>query len=1037
MTDITTVRSGLADLVVLRIVIVIGICLGCSISVTVSATAADLWGDVDPAQQQRRSRKKQDGEQVDHEVDAMINEVDERPKRTPKRSAHRNTDHAGLNGRAGHLAFKTFGRNDSITAVELFPYLLADDHLIFGDMRGFVSNIGQFGGNVGVGYRYWVDDWERVLGASFWYDADDTTKQLYHQLGLSLETYGRMWDFRTNLYWPIGDTEKIFNVEAKNLRFAGNQLVFDRHQETGEAMPGLDLELGFLLPWEFTREHNMRVYGGWYHFVGDAVPDIDGFRVRGEAELVRNVTTHVELTDDDTFGTNVMLAFSIGFNTNTKKRVLNRTSKLELMRRYVQRNYNIIVTNEELMMPDQVAINPLTGTPFEIQHVSSGSAGLAGTADDPVNTLAAAQALNPDIIFVHAGSVLNETVALQPGQMLLGEGGAYRVAMSGFSPVRLPSLSGMTEAPIIQNAAGTAITLASNSTVSGLVIDSPTGHGIVGNHVSNVTVQDVQVLDAQGDGFSFQNASGDIVLNNIEVLDALGAGLAIDGGTAHFDISGLLDNSGGRLLDVQNTTSGDIDLTDAELREDGGTGIFVSNANTNIDFGVVNIQNSASTGIQIENSTGDFVFNGSTIVNQPTGNAVDLQNITGRVAFNDLQVATSGPTALFVRAADAVSVAAGFLDASGGGAAADIEAAALDIRLTSIFADGGAYGLRIIDSTGTFAVFGDGAVGTGGLIQNADTGIVLDNSGTAAFQYLDLDSNGTALQADGVEWLSFNRSRITNSTGLGLDLMNVKRLEVTNSSFTGNVGVSLRARVDTTDSYNYTIEGNGFSDDFTNAIEIGTLAGGAGSNLTMLINENAIINHGNNTDGLNIAWNGDILGNILNNAIGGTGTSLDGIDFTASSTTDLSMVNLGFNTFQFERADSTGLRLTTHGPTQFAVGSNIIRFDAASGTGLNFTLAESAEVNIFDNAIIDNVSSGTGIEFNNVDGPAFISINNNEILLLNAGASVDRGINFSTITDTVFLSGSQSNTIIGASTNFFAPLGTTSGSIIINGGLVP
>src|SRR5688572_24899973 len=34
----------------------------------------------------------------------------------------------GVIGRTGHLGFKTFGRNTSITPVEIMPYLMQDEH---------------------------------------------------------------------------------------------------------------------------------------------------------------------------------------------------------------------------------------------------------------------------------------------------------------------------------------------------------------------------------------------------------------------------------------------------------------------------------------------------------------------------------------------------------------------------------------------------------------------------------------------------------------------------------------------------------------------------------------------------------------------------------------------------------------------------------------------------------------------------------------------------------------------------------------------
>ena len=81
---------------------------------------------------------------------------------------------------------ETFGRDESITPLEFLPYYRWPDQLLFNHVRLFVGNTGNFGGNFGLGYRF-ATDWADALGASFWYDTDDTTGFLFQQTGVSLE----------------------------------------------------------------------------------------------------------------------------------------------------------------------------------------------------------------------------------------------------------------------------------------------------------------------------------------------------------------------------------------------------------------------------------------------------------------------------------------------------------------------------------------------------------------------------------------------------------------------------------------------------------------------------------------------------------------------------------------------------------------------------------------------------------------------------------------------------------------------------------
>jgi hypothetical protein len=96
------------------------------------------------------------------------------------------------------------------------PYFEAGQHTLFSDARFFMSNDGYFGGNAGLGYRYRLPEGNRFVGASVWYDLDDTTSELFQQLGISLESCGSLWDVRTNLYFPIGNSEKDYRIAVQD-----------------------------------------------------------------------------------------------------------------------------------------------------------------------------------------------------------------------------------------------------------------------------------------------------------------------------------------------------------------------------------------------------------------------------------------------------------------------------------------------------------------------------------------------------------------------------------------------------------------------------------------------------------------------------------------------------------------------------------------------------------------------------------------------------------------------------------------------------
>ena len=71
----------------------------------------------------------------------------------------------GLDGNFGHTALSTVGRDTGITYLELFPYVQnGDSQILFGDIRGFVTNDGEVGANLTTGFRFLEPNKLFVLG---------------------------------------------------------------------------------------------------------------------------------------------------------------------------------------------------------------------------------------------------------------------------------------------------------------------------------------------------------------------------------------------------------------------------------------------------------------------------------------------------------------------------------------------------------------------------------------------------------------------------------------------------------------------------------------------------------------------------------------------------------------------------------------------------------------------------------------------------------------------------------------------------------
>ena len=148
--------------------------------------------------------------------------------RTPSGSASEvidsNRDGFGVSFRGGHIAGDTVGRQESITHMNLMPYINIEDGLFFGDSRLVYANQGNLAWTFGGGYRQYIPDWDVVLGGNGYFDHDELTGANLQQWGAGAEILANGWEARGNVYQTFGET---FNLVGQNIdgRFDSTQLV--------------------------------------------------------------------------------------------------------------------------------------------------------------------------------------------------------------------------------------------------------------------------------------------------------------------------------------------------------------------------------------------------------------------------------------------------------------------------------------------------------------------------------------------------------------------------------------------------------------------------------------------------------------------------------------------------------------------------------------------------------------------------------------------------------------------------------------------
>lgn len=1015
--------------------------------------------------------RAQSDDEISDDEDEEVEEVPDRFRRASSQTtnvatASRNTtssDGPGIIGQLGHLGLKTFGRNQSISPIEAMPYVLTDEHFIFSDLRGFVSNDSMFGGNFGLGYRHLREDLNAWYGASFWYDVDGTSGKNFQQVGLSLEGLISRWEFRSNIYLPVSSSQ-TYSTTLGNERIVGHQLLYTRYIDHGKALQGVDFETGYSLP--IQDRHWLRGFVGYYHFNGGPGGAVNGFKTRVEGVINNAVTAQVLYTNDRLFGNNVMVGCSVLLPWGGSHPTSNWKQNTPSPFRFVQRNYNVIVDRGIAVEDNLIAINPLTHTAYNIQQVSSGAApGGNGTFANPFQTVAQAQGAGGDVILVQGNSVLNAAVTLAPGQQLLGDGSNQPLQLDGGGTVHLPTqiLGGATPR---FDGASSAITLANNSVFGGFTIANNGGNAIIGNNVSGVTVRDVLFQNIGGDAVRLTNSSGNVTLENLTVNTAVGNGISVIGGTPNLTLSGSISGTQGDGIFLSNLTGGSVNIFDTSIQTTGGAGLRMSNvaANATID----SLTTTATTGTAIDITGGtaanSYHFTHSTTVNQPGSTsfnvnnasaavtvdnliatstvatpAVSLNNSTGKITFGNLDIDSTNGVALFGRDLTSLKIARGSLTSVGAGAV-DIEDSTIDVTLDQVSVDGGPFGIRLVQNTGIFQIAGNNAYASGGTIKNTTTGVILTSTGTATLNWLDLTDNGTGIQSSGNDFVTFNVMRISGSTGYALDAQNDDGLILKNSILANNGAVgggTIRAQATVTGNYQWLIQQNLISDHNGTPILLQTQAAANGSSLGTTIDHNTITSDRSGVTLVSINWNGPLSVMVSKNVLNAAANNMTGVSVVGTSVTDAVNARITSNAMTFTGSMGTGALVAAAAGSSLQVDANSVDFEGVSGTGLRFNLAGVSTAWIYSNTITDNAGTGTGMLFDTVAANSRVQIEANNIKLMSGDLTPHRGIIFTTVTPTIQLFGNYNNVITNASQVFSMPVNSATGKIIINGALFP
>jgi len=197
------------------------------------------------------------------------------------------------------------------------------------------------------------------------------------------------------------------------------------------------------------------------------------------------------------------------------------------------------------------------GNAITVTHVNDAGPGLGtGTLADPLGSLTDASGSTSDIVFVHADSDFNgQQYSLAAGQRFLGEatGVDHTIETDQLGTLVLPRATTGTRRPIIDNAPGNALRLASGSEVSGVEFRNTTGMAILADNTVTGPVLVSQVVVNGGGGLQVNGASGDLRFNDLSIANTSGPGLQLTNVAGGVTIGGgSISNAAGAGIAAEN-----------------------------------------------------------------------------------------------------------------------------------------------------------------------------------------------------------------------------------------------------------------------------------------------------------------------------------------------------------------------------------------------------------------------------------------------------------------------------------------------------
>ncbi|MGX9053219.1 beta strand repeat-containing protein [Mesorhizobium sp. 14Argb] len=671
--------------------------------------------------------------------------------------------------------------NGGNAALEGFiPIKQTAESVLFLDVRAKHDFKDASGQDIGLGIRRIVNP-DLMLGGYAYINLENYNSTQFTAATLGVEAITPNFDAHVNVFVPIkGDSTD--HTTGSTLSMVSNQLIeqISVLDHRDYAAWGIEGEIGAQVPVNLPDKHSLRLDIGGYHFEDPHGDDgsVTGAKAGFEytigdvfgsgTELVFAGEVRNDNRDDTQFAGSVRLniPFNPGHGSDTtgaigtdpvypvseglRKRVNER----------VRGDIGVRVQSQDKIggSTTRVAINAATNAAFGKFYFADGGLAGAGTQADPT-TLddAVTKAGNGGFVVALGGNgnLTTAGVTLANGQTVIGGGQSVTAKLSGGGTATF-NLGGSNGTIQGTNVANNVITLGTGNTLNGITITGG-ANGIFGNNATGTTLTNVTVTGAGGNGAAFTGNSTNVSGSNFTATGNGLDGLHIeDNGTYNFtgttllqgnhddglDITGqgtytfatvnALDNTD-RGITVQGTSSGgSFTTTGGTVSGNGGMAVFIDPITAHVVLDSIS-QTGGTSGVVLDHVSGSFTVNGSTMISNTTGAAIQITDSPATIRFGDINITNPGAGGMSFSGVNAAVVAGNIvISGLGVGSGLDFSGSQTNFTAQSLNITGpgaaGTIGIDLADATGDATII----ITNGGSISGVDTGVRFGIAGSLA-----------------------------------------------------------------------------------------------------------------------------------------------------------------------------------------------------------------------------------------------------------------------------------------------------------------